>query len=224
MEAVDKLVADTEATLAAHHLTDKTYFVFSSDNGYHLGQHRLNRGKQTAFDTDIHVPLIVAGPGVPHGRTVAQVAQNVDLYPTFVQLAGATPGHADRGPQPGAAPAPVEVRAAVAHRRAGRAPEGNDDPPTPTSKAGAATRRPTRRSGSRRSICPASPDRSTRSTSSTRTPKHETEYYDIKKDPYERRNIASRLTAAQRSELHKILVRLEHCHTATTCWTAASPS
>ena len=41
-----------------------TYFVFSSDNGYHMGEYRLLPGKQTAFDTDIHVPLIVAGPGV----------------------------------------------------------------------------------------------------------------------------------------------------------------
>ena len=36
---------------------------------YHLGQHRLARGKQTAFDTDIRVPLIVSGPGVPNGRS-----------------------------------------------------------------------------------------------------------------------------------------------------------
>ncbi len=91
VESVDKLVGDTEATLAAEHLTDSTYLVFSSDNGYHLGQHRLNRGKQTAFDTDIRVPLIVAGPGIPKGRVVPQVAQNTDLYPTFVQLARATP-------------------------------------------------------------------------------------------------------------------------------------
>ncbi len=53
---------------------------------------------------------------------------------------------------------------------------------------------------------------------------HETEYYDIKKDPYERRNIASELTAAQRKELHKILGRLQTCHKASTCWSAASPS
>ena len=65
--------------------------MFSSDNGYHLGQHRLTHGKQTAFDTDIRVPLIVAGPGVPTGKLVPQVAQNVDLYPTFVALARAAP-------------------------------------------------------------------------------------------------------------------------------------
>ena len=79
VEAVDKLLADTEATLAAEHLTDKTYIVFSSDNGYHLGQHRLLYGKQTAFDTDIRVPLIVAGPGVPAGKVMHQVVENTDL-------------------------------------------------------------------------------------------------------------------------------------------------
>ena len=52
---------------------------------------------------------------------------------------------------------------------------------------------------------------------------HETEYYDIKKDPLERRNIAKSLTAAQRNELHKVLAGLENCHQASTCWTAGSP-
>ncbi len=47
---------------------DNTYVVFASDNGYHLGQHRMPAGKQTAYDEDIHVPFIVRGPGVPAGR------------------------------------------------------------------------------------------------------------------------------------------------------------
>ena len=51
---------------------DNTYIVFSSDNGYHMGDHRLLPGKMTAFDTDIRVPLVVAGPGVPAGRTVTR--------------------------------------------------------------------------------------------------------------------------------------------------------
>src|SRR5262249_19087730 len=88
VEAVDQLLARVETQLQREHELDDTYIVFSSDNGYHMGQHRLSVGKMTAFDTDIRVPLIVAGPGVPQGRTVHQVAQNIDLYPTFLQLAG----------------------------------------------------------------------------------------------------------------------------------------
>ncbi len=76
VEAVDKLLADVEATLARNHLAENTYIVFSSDNGYHLGQHRLSHGKQTAFETDIRVPLIIAGPGVPGDKVITQVAEN----------------------------------------------------------------------------------------------------------------------------------------------------
>ena len=62
--------------------------IFSSDNGFHMGQRRLMEGKQGAWDHDIRVPLVVAGPGVPAGATVSQLAANLDLRPTFEELAG----------------------------------------------------------------------------------------------------------------------------------------
>lgn len=64
-----------------------TYIVFTSDNGYHLGQKRLGRGKTTPYDTDIRVPLVIAGPGVARGPRY-QVVQNIDLAATFEQIAG----------------------------------------------------------------------------------------------------------------------------------------
>jgi N-acetylglucosamine-6-sulfatase len=223
VESVDKLLADTEATLAAEHLTKNTYIVFSSDNGYHLGQHRLNRGKQTAFDTDIRVPLIVAGPGVPKGRVVSQVAQNDDLYPTFVQLAGATP----RAPIDGHSLVPLlhppattpawRTVALVEHHG------GNDNPADPDHENGGsnptsyeAIRVSARHlkgfNGPVEAVYVEYKDR-----------QHELEYYDIAKDPYETDNIAVTLTGPQRSELHSILHALENCHTASSCWTAAQP-
>ena len=69
--SVDDMIGHLEAQLRAKGLAKNTYFIFSSDNGYHMGEYRLLPGKQTAFDTDIHVPLIVTGPGVPvraHGQ------------------------------------------------------------------------------------------------------------------------------------------------------------
>jgi hypothetical protein len=60
--AVDMMIGALQAAVAAIGETDNTYFVFSSDNGYHMGEHRLMPGKMTAFDTDIRVPLIVTGP------------------------------------------------------------------------------------------------------------------------------------------------------------------
>lgn len=69
---------------------DNTYVVFTSDNGLHLGQNGLGRGKGTAYDTDVHVPLFVVGPGVVKG-TRAELTSNVDLAPTFEEIAGLTP-------------------------------------------------------------------------------------------------------------------------------------
>jgi len=65
-----------------------TYFVFSSDNGYRMGEHRLMPGKVTAFDTDIRVPLVVTGPGIRPGTTVEEITENIDLCPTFTELGG----------------------------------------------------------------------------------------------------------------------------------------
>jgi arylsulfatase A-like enzyme len=68
-----------------------TYTVFTSDNGLHLGEHRINKKKWTAYEEAIHVPLLVRGPGVPRGVSRSQMALNNDLAPTFASLAGLTP-------------------------------------------------------------------------------------------------------------------------------------
>src|SRR5713101_3470201 len=82
----DKAGADCSGPSLRSGAVGNTYFVFSSDNGYHMGEHRLIPGKMTAYDTDIYVPLIVTGPGVPAGRTVEEIVQNIDLCPTFTEL------------------------------------------------------------------------------------------------------------------------------------------
>lgn len=56
-----------------------------------------------------------------------------------------------------------------------------------------------------------------------RDPQHELEYYDISRDPFERDNVARRLTAAQKAELHRVLVNLRSCHSASACWAAGLP-
>src|SRR4029079_1212235 len=68
-----------------------TYVVFTSDNGFHSGQHRLPAGKQTAFDEDGRVPLLVRGPGVRPRSTEHALVGNVDFAPTFARLAGVVP-------------------------------------------------------------------------------------------------------------------------------------
>jgi N-acetylglucosamine-6-sulfatase len=56
-----------------------------------MGEHRLQPGKYTPYETDIHVPMIVRGPGVPAGQTREQITANVDLAETFAELAGIPP-------------------------------------------------------------------------------------------------------------------------------------
>ena len=98
LQAVDRGVATLVDTLrATHHLAD-TDIVFASDNGFHLGQHRLPAGKLTAYDTDIRVPLLIRGPGIAAGRHVRALAGNVDLTATFAAMAGIKPPQLQRRP------------------------------------------------------------------------------------------------------------------------------
>jgi arylsulfatase A-like enzyme len=89
--AVDEMVASLVETLGTAGVLDNTYIVFTSDNGYQLGEHRLPLGKQSPYDESIRVPLIVRGPGVAAGAVVDSIALNIDLAPTFAELAGASP-------------------------------------------------------------------------------------------------------------------------------------
>lgn len=88
LQAVDEGVADLIATLQANAQLENTYIIFSSDNGFHLGQHRLPPGKETAYEEDIHLPLYIRGPGIAEGKVIDRLVGNVDLAPTFADLAG----------------------------------------------------------------------------------------------------------------------------------------
>ncbi len=68
-----------------------TFVVFTSDNGYHLNEHRLILGKEHPYTTDVRVPLYISGPGIPPNSTAQHPTTHVDLTATLVELAGATP-------------------------------------------------------------------------------------------------------------------------------------
>lgn len=95
--AIDDLIRTVRATLAAEGLARDTYLIFTSDNGFHLGQHQLISGKRTAFDEDIRVPLIVVGPGIPPGTRSSAIAANIDVAPTLSELAGLRPRRSTDG-------------------------------------------------------------------------------------------------------------------------------
>ncbi|MFG2003308.1 sulfatase [Spirillospora sp. NPDC048911] len=89
MLSVDDMVGAVMKSLRDTGRLQNTYIFFTSDNGFHLGQHRLQPGKTTPFEEDIRVPMLVRGPGVPAGGTSSALAGTVDLAPTFARLAGA---------------------------------------------------------------------------------------------------------------------------------------
>jgi N-acetylglucosamine-6-sulfatase len=88
LQAVDELVDQVVQRLDNYGLLDNTYIIYTSDNGYHIGQHRLQPGKTCAFEEDINVPFYVRGPNVPKGKTVDVVTTHTDIVPTLFELAG----------------------------------------------------------------------------------------------------------------------------------------
>ena len=89
MLAVDEMVASLVEELEAAGELDNTYIFFTSDNGFEQGEHRLQKGKNQAYEESSHVPLFVRGPGVPVGSKKQKLALNTDFAPTFADLAGA---------------------------------------------------------------------------------------------------------------------------------------
>jgi N-acetylglucosamine-6-sulfatase len=67
---------------------DNTVIVFTSDNGYYLGEHRQREGKIKAHEPVLHVPLDVAGPGIEQGVRYHPIT-TLDLTATILDLAGA---------------------------------------------------------------------------------------------------------------------------------------
>ena len=203
--AVDDLIGSLEAHLKARGVADNTDIVFSSDNGYHLGEYRLLAGKQTAFDTDIHVPLIVSGPGIPAGHTVSQPASNVDLAPTFETLAGAAVGSGVDGVSlvglwRGHTPPNWQRAVLVEHH-------GPDDDPGDPDRQNAEQADP-----------PSYEAVRTAHALYVRYADGEQEYYDTSNDPYELHNLGA---AAVPPAISSQLTALQTCHGATACQAAA---
>jgi arylsulfatase A-like enzyme len=201
---VDKMIGDLAAAVAAIGEADNTYFVFSSDNGYHMGEHRLMPGKMTAFDTDIHVPLIVTGPGVAPGRVVEEIADNIDLNPTFAEIGGAAtaPNVDGRSLLPlmhGQAVAAWRKAALVEHH----GPVRNlVDPDFPGLRSGNPTTYEAIRGSSFVYVEYADGEK---------------EYYDHATDPLELHNTYGALPDDRKASLHAMVTGLQNCHDAQSC-------
>ncbi|WP_018653162.1 sulfatase family protein [Actinomadura flavalba] len=210
--ALDDLVERVVAALRDTGRLDDTYVVVTSDNGFHLGERRMPPGKNTGYETDVRVPFLVRGPGVPAGRRVSALAGNTDLAPTFLDLAGAPvpPGTDGRSLRPLlTGPAPLAWRRAFLLEHG---PARNTHPATPST--------PHR---------PYTPD--TRPNfylpdfTGIRTERHvylsyatgERELYDTTTDPHQLDNLAGTGDPSEPALAHW-LAALRHC-TGATCRT-----
>jgi arylsulfatase A-like enzyme len=207
VQSVDRMIGSLESTLAKAGVANDTDIVFSSDNGYHLGEYRLPAGKMTAFDTDVHVPLVVAGPHIAPGRAVSDPVQNIDLCPTFEELGGA------------AVPADIDSHSLVpllagrteADWRTASLTEhhGPDtDPADPDSPGKAGANPPTY--NALRTITYTYVEYQDGSK----------EYYDRTNDPDELHNIVAQLPPARLADLHNALTATTNCHGQAACWNA----
>ena len=216
--AVDTMIGELEAAVAAIGQEKNTYVVFRNilDNGYHMGdvpldahmgEYRLMPGKMTAYDTDVHVPLVVMGPGVPAGQTVDAIAENVDLCPTFLQLAGA-----DRLPNmDGASLAGLMHGGSADGWRTVTLVEHHGpvrdlvDPDMPIARSGNPTTYEAIRSQTDLYVEYADGGK---------------EYHDLRSDPDELHNTYSSLPGVQKTALHTMLMNTVNCHSSQECWTA----
>jgi N-acetylglucosamine-6-sulfatase len=138
--SVDDGVGRMLDALAAAGERDETVFVFTADNGFFHGEHRVQTGKNRVYEEATRVPLVIRGPGVPEGVTVDDLAVNADLAPTALDAAGASAGLAEDG----RSLLPFAAHPSRFHGRELLFEKGNvldgDDDPTPQSGTFAAVR------------------------------------------------------------------------------------
>jgi arylsulfatase A-like enzyme len=89
---IDEGVSQMLDELAAQDELRNTLVIYTSDNGFFTGEHRVDNGKNRAYEEAIRVPLLMRGPGVPQGVTVRDLAVNADLAPTILDAANAEAG------------------------------------------------------------------------------------------------------------------------------------
>lgn len=92
LQSVDEGVAAIMQRLRQYGIADQTIVIFTSDNGYYWGEHRLT-GKHKPYEEAIRVPLVIRYPPLaPLPRREARFALNLDFAPTLLELAGAIAG------------------------------------------------------------------------------------------------------------------------------------
>ena len=199
MLAVSRNLARLKDELRQAGELSNTYLIFTSDNGYHLGQPRLGAGKMTAYEEDMRVPLAISGPDVASGGAKHTIL-NTDLAPTIAELAGVAPGITPDGRSFN--PLLPEGRSGIAPEQFRRHfMEENWQGLVPTSP------------GSSKPF-PAPTNFAVRGLTFMydRYVTGETEYYDLSRDPYEL--TSERVSGTRKENLDRLRTRLRNCRGA----------
>ncbi len=215
LRAIDEGVQLVVNTLGAMHQLRNTYIIFTSDNGFFYGEHRLTGGKFLAYEPATHLPLLIRGPGIKPATATGELAGNIDLAPTILELAGAT---ADKNID-GRSLVPYMVDSTLRTRR----PllfESFVETADVEQQGGIARVSARRGNGASASIVAPPKDYLGIRLGPFKYiewPSGEKELYDITKDPYELNNeIRDKNFAPIRAFLHSQLIRLEAC-SGRTC-------
>ena len=211
--SVDEAVARVHRALAANGLAEDTVVIFTSDNGYLNGEHRLGE-KAQPYEEAIHVPMLISGGGVPRGLEVGAPVADVDLAPTILGLASFRPSSLQARPLDGRSLVPyLEGRAdgeravLIEAKRALRGPDGG--PYASRSWVGLRTKRYTyvehyRAGGVSAELATELPIGAGRRT--------DVELYDERRDPFQLSNQArERAYAGARRALAAQLDELRAC-------------
>ncbi len=88
LRSVDDGVREIIDTLGGVSRLRNTYVLFTSDNGFFFGEHRLIGGKFLAYEPATHLPFLIRGPGIRPGTKTGELASQIDIAPTVLELAG----------------------------------------------------------------------------------------------------------------------------------------
>ncbi|KAI1771206.1 arylsulfatase [Hypoxylon cercidicola] len=88
LQGVDEIMEDVINLLDAKGALENTYIIFTTDNGYHIGNHRVPAGKALFYAEDSNLPFVVRGPNIPPGVTSKIPGAHLDIAPTFLEIAG----------------------------------------------------------------------------------------------------------------------------------------
>ncbi|KAI4657014.1 uncharacterized protein J4E79_007629 [Alternaria viburni] len=89
LQSVDDLIESIMNRLSeTPEVLENTYLIYTTDNGFHISQHRLPPGKSCGIEEDINIPFFIRGPGVSKGAVMEIPSSHTDIVPTLFHLAG----------------------------------------------------------------------------------------------------------------------------------------